>query len=52
MSFEDNFIECHRVFCVLRAIALIDAEANSLITLSADDKLFLASALEHELLES
>lgn len=50
MSFEDSFVECHRVFCVLRAIALIEAEANSLITLSADDKAFLASALEHTIL--
>lgn len=50
MSFTDDFIESHRAYSLLRALTLIEAEANSLITLSADDKLFIGSALEHEML--
>jgi hypothetical protein len=50
MSFPDDFIEAHRFFSVMRAIALIEAEASGLISLSADDKTFLATALEHVIL--
>ena len=49
-DFLDNFIECHRAYSMLRALTLIQAEANGLITLSADDKTFIGSALEHAML--
>jgi len=51
-GFDDAFVELHRSYALIRALTLIQAEASSLITLSDDDKLFIASALEHELLES
>ena len=50
MDFADEFVEYHRTYSLLRALTLIQAEANGLITLSADDKSFIGSALEHEML--
>lgn len=50
MGFTDEFIECHRAYSMLRALTLIEAESNGLITLSADDKTFIGISLEHTML--